>query len=181
MRMFALFMQSGQGGSAQAGVAPIQGTPPIEAVPLPPPPPDVIHTMPPPDLHVISAEEIQRIVESSFAQGQFPFGPGGPFQIPGELVGLVVGSLTMILLMIVGYPIARALARRIDRQTLARTDAPLPSAEVVARLERIEHAVETMAVEIERISEGQRFTNRLFSEQARELGAARSSPAGGQR
>ena len=35
-----------------------------------------------------------------------------------------------------------------------------------ARLERIEHAVDAMAVEIERISEGQRFTTRLLSERS---------------
>ena len=33
-----------------------------------------------------------------------------------------------------------------------------------ARLERIEQAVDAMAVEVERISEGQRFTTRLLAE-----------------
>jgi len=33
-----------------------------------------------------------------------------------------------------------------------------------ARLERIEHAVESIALEVERISEGQRFTTKLLSE-----------------
>jgi hypothetical protein len=33
-----------------------------------------------------------------------------------------------------------------------------------ARLERIEHAVEAIALEVERISEGQRFTTKLLSE-----------------
>jgi hypothetical protein len=35
------------------------------------------------------------------------------------------------------------------------------------RLERLEEAVDAIAVEIERISEGQRFTTRLLSEQSR--------------
>jgi hypothetical protein len=35
-----------------------------------------------------------------------------------------------------------------------------------ARLARLEVAVESIAVEVERISEGQRFTTRLLSEQA---------------
>ena len=38
-----------------------------------------------------------------------------------------------------------------------------------ARLARIEQAVESIALEVERISEGQRFTTRLLSEQARPL------------
>ncbi len=36
--------------------------------------------------------------------------------------------------------------------------------EVSDRLDRIEHAIDAMAVEVERISEGQRFTTRLLSE-----------------
>jgi hypothetical protein len=36
-----------------------------------------------------------------------------------------------------------------------------------ARLARLEQAVDAIALEIERISEGQRFTTRLLSEQAR--------------
>ena len=37
-----------------------------------------------------------------------------------------------------------------------------------ARLSRLEQAVDAIAVEIERISEGQRFTTKLLSEQARQ-------------
>ena len=40
-----------------------------------------------------------------------------------------------------------------------------PSTE--ARLARIEQAVDAIALEVERISEGQRFTTKLLSEQAR--------------
>jgi hypothetical protein len=36
-----------------------------------------------------------------------------------------------------------------------------------ARLARIEQAVEAIALEVERISEGQRFTTKLLSEQSR--------------
>jgi hypothetical protein len=37
---------------------------------------------------------------------------------------------------------------------------------VAARLERIEHAVDSVALEVERIAEGQRFTTKLLSERA---------------
>lgn len=40
------------------------------------------------------------------------------------------------------------------------------TAELHDRLARIENAIETMAVEVERISEGQRFTTRLLSERS---------------
>ena len=38
--------------------------------------------------------------------------------------------------------------------------------EIAARLERMEQALDAMAIETERISEGQRFTTKLLSERA---------------
>ena len=76
---------------------------------------------------------------------------------PGEVIG-ILGSLTIIGAVL--FPLARALARRIEgkapvQQIPAGTDA---------RLDRIEQAVEAIAVEVERISEGQRFTTKLLAE-----------------
>ena len=168
--------------------------------PAPAPPPDPapiidgvqIH---PPEIPPEAAEALEMLRDLQHLEGMErlealraleALGQGGGFQafperishLPPELVPLVFGSLVLILLMVVGYPIARALGRRIDRQTVAVPPEALPQADVVARLERIEHAVETMAVEIERISEGQRFTNRIVSEQARGLGAGRGASTG---
>ena len=58
---------------------------------------------------------------------------------------------------------SRSCATYIRRQE--RQDA-LPSAapEVMLRLERMEQAIDSIAVEVERISEGQRFTTKLLSE-----------------
>jgi hypothetical protein len=36
--------------------------------------------------------------------------------------------------------------------------------DVTARLERMEQAIDSIAIEVERISEGQRFTTKLLSE-----------------
>lgn len=61
--------------------------------------------------------------------------------------------------------IARAaVAHRKEASRLDR-DSTSPLAE--ARLARIEQAVEAIALEVERISEGQRFTTKLLSEQSR--------------
>ena len=61
--------------------------------------------------------------------------------------------------------IARAtVAHRREEAKLER-ESNSPLAE--ARLARIEQAVEAIALEVERISEGQRFTTRLLSEQSR--------------
>jgi len=49
---------------------------------------------------------------------------------------------------------------RAQRETLQAGRDP----ELVARMARVEQIVESTAIEIERISEGQRFTTRLLSE-----------------
>jgi hypothetical protein len=84
-------------------------------------------------------------------------GDVGPPQNVIVLTGLVMFFLT---LMLIGFPIARAMARRIDK----RAAGPTPAPDMDARLQRIEHAVDAIAVEVERVSEGQRFATRLLSE-----------------
>lgn len=56
-------------------------------------------------------------------------------------------------------PLARAWGRRIE----LRAAAKIPS-EVTARLERMEQAIDSIAIEVERISEGQRFTTKLLAD-----------------
>jgi hypothetical protein len=46
------------------------------------------------------------------------------------------------------------------------------SAMLDARLERVEHTVESIAIEMERVSEGQRFVTKLLSERARDVPGA---------
>jgi hypothetical protein len=73
-----------------------------------------------------------------------------------------IAGMTMIVLLALGVPFVRALVRRWEREPLQATTPP----EVAARLERIEQAVEAVAIEVERISEGQRFTTKLLSDRA---------------
>ena len=60
----------------------------------------------------------------------------------------------------VGYQLTKAFARRSERRAVGEGDL----AEIRRRLEAIEHAVDTIAVEVERGSEAQRFTVKLLSE-----------------
>ena len=77
----------------------------------------------------------------------------GPFIVP---VAFFVSSAFVV----VGLPIARALAKKMERDA----GRPRIPAEVSQRLERMEHAIDTIAVEVERISEGQRFVTKLLAE-----------------
>jgi hypothetical protein len=83
--------------------------------------------------------------------------------IPGELIPIVLFIMAGV--TAIGYPIARALARKIDREALQPKLPP----EVMGRLERMEMAIDSIAVEVERISEGQRFTTKLLSERQQAL------------
>ena len=78
--------------------------------------------------------------------------------MPNEIVPLA--AFAMIPLLAIGVPIARAYARRIEKSSGAATVPP----DVAARLERMEQSIDSIAVEIERISEGQRFTTKLLSD-----------------
>ena len=78
--------------------------------------------------------------------------------IPGELIPIVL-FITMGFTAVL-WPVARAFGRKIDRDSLQPKVPP----EVMGRLERMEMAIDSIAVEVERISEGQRFTTKLLSE-----------------
>lgn len=90
---------------------------------------------------------------------------------PGEVIG-ILGSLTIAGFVL--FPLARALGRRIESG--ARPKAAELPASTDARLDRIEQAVEAIAVEVERISEGQRFTTKLLAERVAPEGAPRQMP-----
>jgi hypothetical protein len=93
-----------------------------------------------------------------------------------EDIVVPIAGMTMIVMLVLGVPFVRALARRWERQPLQQTVPP----EVTARLERIEQAVDAVAIEVERISEGQRFTTKLLSDRVGEA-VAEPPPRGGER
>lgn len=94
---------------------------------------------------------------------------------PGVVVPL--GFFAMVATIAVGTPLARAFAKRMERESSAKI-----SPEVTSRLERIEQAVDAIAIEVERISEGQRFTTKLLTERSasgdREVGSRSALPRG---
>ncbi len=81
--------------------------------------------------------------------------------IPPQVVDISLAFFITIAVIIIGLPLARAFARRMDRKG---SPAQIPN-EVSAQLVQLNQAVDAIALEVERISEGQRFTTRLLSEQ----------------
>jgi hypothetical protein len=92
--------------------------------------------------------------------------------IPPQAVDISIAFFVTIAIIIIGLPIARAIARRMDRRP---GPAQIPS-DVSAHLNQLTQAVDAIALEVERISEGQRFTTRLLSEQRDSMRQTLPSP-----
>jgi hypothetical protein len=92
--------------------------------------------------------------------GTIPYDPNRN-QIPRQAVDLSLAFFFTVAVILLGLPITRAFARKMDR---AAAPQKIP-AEVSNQLNQLTQAVDAIALEVERISEGQRFTTRLLSEQ----------------
>ena len=86
--------------------------------------------------------------------------PGGPPQVPEGVIIISIAFFAMCAIIAIGYPLARAFGRRMDRKGAVAAQDP----DARMRLERIEHAVDAIALEVERISEGQRFTSKVLAD-----------------
>jgi len=81
--------------------------------------------------------------------------------MPPEAVDITIAFFITVAIIIIGLPLARAFARRMDRRG---GPAQIPN-EISTQLNHLNQAVDAIALEVERISEGQRYTTRLLSEQ----------------
>lgn len=87
---------------------------------------------------------------------------------PPELVGVGM-ALTAVLL----FPVAIAWARRLWRKASVISVVPQ---ELTDRVGNIERNIETVALEIERIGEGQRFVTQLMAQRAEPVREALADP-----
>jgi uncharacterized phage infection (PIP) family protein YhgE len=87
--------------------------------------------------------------------------------IPPQAVDLAIGFFITCAVIVIGWPLARAFGRRIE----GRAQPAAVDSGVAEQLQRIEHAVDAMAIEVERISESQRFMAKL------QTGSAQPTPA----
>ncbi len=108
-----------------------------------------------------------------------PPGPPGPppiqpefgttvptrFETPEVPTGAVVISLAFfaaVVLLVLLMPIMRAVGRRAER----RNEVAIADPEAKQQLRDLSHAVEAIAIEVERLSAGQRDVTRSLSERA---------------
>jgi hypothetical protein len=79
----------------------------------------------------------------------------------------VVENLTPVLVVFTLFvlaPIAFSISRLFWKRATMLRSQPALSADSAQRLERMEQAMDAIAIEIERVSEGQRFVTRLLAE-----------------
>ena len=113
---------------------------------------------------------------TSPAAGLLASTSAGPFAFglqSGQVMTLSVLSILFIL-----FPLSIGAARAIWKRSSRPGPAPAALTESAQRLERLEASVDAIAIEIERISEGQRFVTKLLSESqpALKIGAGQRTP-----
>ncbi|HEY3286421.1 MAG TPA: hypothetical protein VGJ96_04775 [Gemmatimonadaceae bacterium] len=95
-----------------------------------------------------------------------------PSMIGGPARAINMTAVSIVFTVAVMAPLALAWSRRLLRRPMS---APALPADTIDRIARIENAVESIAVEVERVAEGQRFVTKLMSE-PRQLSAGAAEP-----
>jgi hypothetical protein len=83
--------------------------------------------------------------------------------IPPQAVDISLAFFLTVAVCVVGLPLARAFGRRIDRKTEFKA---MPGPDLTPHIRQLQDSVDAMAIELERISEGQRFTAKLLAERS---------------
>jgi hypothetical protein len=169
-----------QAGSAGAKTA-IPPIPKMEAAPPPGRPSDIGREIRQAIREAQQEARQARVTAAAQKTGQLP-APGTPttapqpdFTFPTDVPPRAMEMMSMFFVfvgvLVIGTPIVRALARRFDRKTDSmRIGGP----DLTPQLRQLQESVDAMAIEVERISEGQRFTSKLLAERA----AAVTAPQG---
>ncbi len=80
--------------------------------------------------------------------------------VPRGAVQISIGFFAAVAAAVILGPIARAFARRLDARSRALSDA---GRNVMPQIQQLQESVDTIAVELERISEAQRFQSKLLA------------------
>jgi hypothetical protein len=85
--------------------------------------------------------------------------------IPPRAKDVSVAFFVMFAAIIIGLPIMRAIGKRIERGAPAPMTIPV---EMQSQMQHLMQSVDAIAIEVERISEGQRFATKLLTEKKSE-------------
>lgn len=88
---------------------------------------------------------------------------GVPDRFPVSISPGQVTAISIVFIVVVLGPLAASFGRLMWRRA-ARPALPPAWSDASSRLERLEQAVDTIAIEIERVSEGQRFMTKIMTQ-----------------
>ena len=83
--------------------------------------------------------------------------------MPPQVADIAISFFVVIGAIIIGLPIMRAIGRRIERG--GAPPAAIPN-DMRTQLQQISASVDAIAIEVERISEAQRFQSKLLAEKS---------------
>lgn len=86
--------------------------------------------------------------------------------VPRGAVQIAWAIPAALSILVIWWPLSRAVIRWINRKHVSNQEAAALEARLRDRFETLERNLDTVAVEMERLSEGQRFTNKLLAERA---------------
>jgi hypothetical protein len=152
---------------APAGTHPAAQTPPIPAM-------DGAAASPPPSAAAIRQQvrdatrhAVQAASQAAQAAGQVagqagtiappPFSPRD--MIPPQAVDISIALFVAVTACVILGPFARAIARSLDRKSSA---AAIAGPDLTPQIRQLQDSVDAMTLELERLSEGQRFTAKLL-------------------
>ena len=128
------------------------------------------------ELRVLHAQIDARVSQGEQVINVPPVPPLPPVHTGPQWDPDMIVALGGAVIVFIFFPLTVAFARRLWRGKPAAPISPAVN-EMPSRLDRLEQAVDTIAIEIERISENQRFLTKLMAErQAPAIGAGPIEP-----
>lgn len=84
--------------------------------------------------------------------------------VPRGAVQIAWAIPATLSILLIWWPLSRAVIGWLRRKSAVAHDTAALEARLASRMEQMERNIDTVAVEMERLAEGQRFTNRLIAE-----------------
>ncbi|MFY7921037.1 MAG: hypothetical protein ACOVSI_01355 [Gemmatimonas sp.] len=84
--------------------------------------------------------------------------------IPREATQIAWAIPATLSILLIWWPISRAVIRWLNRKHVSNAESAALEARLRERMDTLERNLDTVAIEMERVAEGQRFTNRLLAE-----------------
>jgi hypothetical protein len=84
--------------------------------------------------------------------------------VPEGAVQIAWAIPATLSILLIWWPISRAVVGWLRRKAVVARDTGALQSQIAEQFERMERNIDTVAIEVERLSEGQRFTNKLIAE-----------------